>query len=234
MLRIRDLSGGYGGRRPVIADIALDVGEGETVALLGANTAGKTTLIRAIMGQLPVVRGEIAFDGADISRVAAHRRVALGIACVPEGRHVFREMSVIENLLMGAYHRRCDNLESDLADCFALFPRVRERRDQAAGTLSGGEQQMVAICRALMARPKLLVLDEPGHGLAPLMVEEVHAAIRKVNARGIGVLLVEQNVASALKLVSRGYVLESGSIALSGTSQDLQANDEVRRTYLGI
>lgn len=234
MLRIRDLSGGYGGRRPVISGIALDVGEGETVALLGANTAGKTTLIRAIIGQLPVVRGEIAFDGADISRLAAHRRVALGIACVPEGRHVFREMSVIENLLMGAYHRRQDNLDSDLADCFALFPRVQERRDQAAGTLSGGEQQMVAICRALMARPKLLVLDEPSHGLAPLMVEEVHTAIRKVNARGIGVLLVEQNVTSALKLVNRGYVLESGIIALSGTSQDLQANDEVRRTYLGI
>lgn len=233
MLRIRDLSGGYGAR-PVISMIDLDVAEGETVALLGANTAGKTTLIRAIIGMLPFVHGDVSFEGKDISRLPAHRRVASGIACVPEGRHVFREMSVLDNLLMGAYHRRSDDLRSDLTDCFALFPRVRERQSQAAGTLSGGEQQMVAICRALMARPKLLVLDEPSHGLAPLMVEEVHTAIRKVNARGIGVLLVEQNVTGALKLVDRGYVLESGVIALSGTSQELQANDKVRRTYLGI
>lgn len=233
MLRIRDLTGGYG-QRPVISDISLDVAEGETVALLGANTAGKTTLIRAIVGALPVATGEISFDGQDISHLPGHRRVARGIACVPEGRHVFSQMSVIDNLMMGAFYRRSDDLASDLSDCYALFPRVQERRLQAAGTLSGGEQQMVAICRALMAKPKLLVLDEPSHGLAPLMVEEVHTAIRKVNARGIGVLLVEQNVSSALKVVNRGYVLESGVIALSGTSQELQANDEVRRTYLGI
>jgi branched-chain amino acid transport system ATP-binding protein len=233
MLRIRDLSGGYG-PRPVISAVSLDVGEGETVALLGANTAGKTTLIRAIVGALPFVKGEISFDGRDIVRLPGYRRVALGIACVPEGRHVFGQMSVHDNLLMGAYHRRAEDLGSDLADCFALFPRMRERQSQPAGTLSGGEQQMVAICRALMARPKLLVLDEPSHGLAPLMVAEVHAAIHKVNARGIGVLLVEQNVSSALKVVDRGYVLESGVIALSGTSQELQANDTVRRTYLGI
>ncbi len=233
MLRIRDLTGGYG-QRPVISDICLDVAEGETVALLGANTAGKTTLIRAIVGALPVVKGEISFDGRDISRLPGHQRVALGIACVPEGRHVFSQMSVIDNLMMGAYYRRSDNLGPALSDCFALFPRVQERRTQTAGTLSGGEQQMVAICRALMAKPKLLVLDEPSHGLAPLMVEEVHAAIRKINARGIGVLLVEQNVTSALKVVDRGYVLESGVVALSGSSRELQANDEVRRTYLGI
>jgi branched-chain amino acid transport system ATP-binding protein len=233
MLRIRDLTGGYG-QRPVISGICLDVAEGETVALLGANTAGKTTLIRAIVGALPVVTGEISFDGRDIARLPGHQRVALGIACVPEGRHVFGQMSVIDNLMMGAYYRRSDDLRSDLSDCYTLFPRVQERRLQAAGTLSGGEQQMVAICRALMAKPKLLVLDEPSHGLAPLMVEEVHTAIRKVNARGISVLLVEQNVSSALKVVNRGYVLESGIIALSGTSQELQANDEVRRTYLGI
>jgi branched-chain amino acid transport system ATP-binding protein len=153
---------------------------------------------------------------------------------VPEGRHVFGEMTVFENLLMGAYHRRKENLDQDLLDCFKLFPRVEERRTQAAGTLSGGEQQMVAICRALMAKPKLLVLDEPSHGLAPLMVEEVHSAIRKVNARGIGVLLVEQNVSSALKVVNRGYVLESGRIALSGTSSELESNADIRRTYLGI
>lgn len=233
MLRIRDLTGGYG-LRPVVSDICLDVAEGETVALLGANTAGKTSLIRAVVGALPIVKGEISFDGQDISRLPGHQRVARGIACVPEGRHVFSQMSVLDNLMMGAYYRRADDLGSDLSDCYALFPRVEERRSQLAGTLSGGEQQMVAICRALMAKPKLLVLDEPSHGLAPLMVEEVHTAIRKVNARGIGVLLVEQNVSSALKVVNRGYVLESGVIALSGTSQELQANDEVRRTYLGI
>ncbi|MDR3469171.1 MAG: ABC transporter ATP-binding protein [Xanthobacteraceae bacterium] len=233
MLRMRDLSGGYG-PRPVISRISLDIAEGETVALLGANTAGKTTLIRAIVGTLPSVSGVIAFEGRDIVQLPAHRRVALGIACVPEGRHVFGQMSVRDNLMMGAYHRRTEDLGSDLADCFALFPRVRERQAQAAGTLSGGEQQMVAICRALMAGPRLLVLDEPSHGLAPLMVAEVHGAIRKVNARGIGVLLVEQNVSSALKVVDRGYVLESGAIALSGTSRDLQDNDTVRRTYLGI
>ncbi len=233
MLRIRDLTGGYG-LRPVISNICIDVGEGETVALLGANTAGKTTLIRAIVGALPVAKGEISFDGRNIGSLPGHKRAALGIACVPEGRHVFSQMSVMDNLLMGAYHRRFDDIGSDLSGCFELFPRVQERRAQAAGTLSGGEQQMVAICRALMAKPKLLVLDEPSHGLAPLMVEEVHSAIRKVNARGIGVLLVEQNVSSALKVVDRGYVLESGVIALSGTSRELQANDEVRRTYLGI
>ena len=233
MLRIRDLTGGYG-HRIVVSDIHLDIAEGETVALLGANTAGKTTLIRAIVGLLPVVKGDIHFAGQDILKLPSHRRVARGIACVPEGRHVFSRMSVIDNLMMGAYYRRSDDVSSDLADCYALFPRVQERREQAAGTLSGGEQQMVAICRALMAKPKLLLLDEPSHGLAPLMVEEVHAAIRKVNARGISVLLVEQNVSSALKVVDRGYVLESGVIALSGTSGELQANDEVRRTYLGI
>jgi branched-chain amino acid transport system ATP-binding protein len=233
MLRIRDLTGGYG-PRPVISHINLDVAEGETVALLGANTAGKTTLIRAIVGVLPRVSGEIAFEDKAISGLPSQQRVALGIACVPEGRHVFGEMSVLENLMMGAYHRRKDNLEQDLSDCFALFPRVKERRTQAAGTLSGGEQQMVAICRALMAKPKLLVLDEPSHGLAPLMVEEVHNAIREVNARGIGVLLVEQNVSSALKVVNRGYVLESGQVALSGISSELESNADIRRTYLGI
>jgi len=233
MLRIRDLSGGYG-PRPVISNIDLDIADGETVALLGANTAGKTTLIRAIVGILPRCNGEMSFGGQSISGLSSQRRVALGIACVPEGRHVFGEMTVLENLLMGAYHRRKDNLQQDLADCFRLFPRVEERRTQSAGTLSGGEQQMVAICRALMAKPKLLVLDEPSHGLAPLMVEEVHAAIRKVNARGIGVLLVEQNVSSALKVVNRGYVLESGAVALSGTTSELESNADIRRTYLGI
>ena len=232
MLRIEGLSAGYG-PRPVLSDIDLTVNAGETVALLGANTAGKTTMIRAIVGTVPRVSGSIRFEDEDITALPSHRRVGRGIACVPEGRHVFRDMSVIENLVMGAFHRRSDFEEAELQACIDLFPRLGERKHQLAGTLSGGEQQMVSICRALMAKPKLLLLDEPSHGLAPLMVEEVHRAIGKINASGVSVL-VEQNVGSALKIVDRGYVLESGRMALSGTSAELQDNDEVRRTYLGI
>jgi len=233
MLRLRNVSGGYG-QRLVIEGVSIEVGSGETVAILGANTAGKTSLIRAILGLLPKTSGTVEFNGQDISLVPAHRRSQVGLACVPEGRHVFTDMSVMDNLLIGAYHRRSEIADKDIQGCFDLFPRLAERRDQRAGTLSGGEQQMVAIGRALMAKPSLLLLDEPSHGLAPLMVAEVHAAIASVNSRGIGVLLVEQNVASALKVVNRGYVLESGRVALSGTAEELAGNDEVRRTYLGI
>ncbi len=237
MLNLHNVSGGYG-RRTVVNDISIKVERGETVAILGANTAGKTSLIRAILGLLPRCSGRIEFDDADISSVPAHKRVDFGLACVPEGRHVFSEMSVLDNLLLGAYHRRRQLSEqirqSDLEDCFRLFPRLAERQHQKAGTLSGGEQQMVAIGRALMAKPSMLLLDEPSHGLAPLMVAEVHAAIAEVNRKGISVLLVEQNVSSALKIVSRGYVLESGRVAVSGTTSELSSNDEVRRTYLGI
>lgn len=233
MLSTRNLAGGYG-PRPVIQDISIHVDAGETVAILGANTAGKTTLIRAICGLLPKVSGDITLLGQDLQALPSHRRVAAGVACVPEGRHVFPEMSVYDNLLLGAYSRRRQPLEDDIDACFALFPRLAERRAQLAGTLSGGEQQMVAFGRALMARPRLLLLDEPSHGLAPMMVDEVHGAIMKVNAQGIAVLLIEQNVASALKVVGRGYVLESGRIALEGTASELESNDEIRRTYLGI
>ncbi len=233
MLSIRNLTGGYGAR-PIVEDISIDVAAGETVAILGANTAGKTTLIRAICGLLPKVTGTISFRGDDLRRLPSHQRVQAGVACVPEGRHVFPEMSVYDNLLLGAYSRRKQPLEEDIESCFTLFPRLKERRHQAAGTLSGGEQQMVALSRALMARPKLLLLDEPSHGLAPMMVDEVHGAITKVNAQGIAVLLIEQNVASALKIVCRAYVLESGRIAMAGTAAELEANDDIRRTYLGI
>ncbi|WP_017522907.1 ABC transporter ATP-binding protein [Pusillimonas noertemannii] len=233
MLSITDLTGGYG-PRPVLHGVSLKVAEGETVAILGANTAGKTSIIKAICGLLPKVAGRIELNGRDLARVPAHRRVGLGMACVPEGRHVFPEMTVYENLLLGAYHRRKAALESSLQRCFHLFPRLAERRGQAAGTLSGGEQQMVAVGRALMADPKLLLLDEPSHGLAPMMVDEVHQAIVKVNQEGIAVLLIEQNVASALKVVSRAYVLEGGRIAMEGTARQLETNDEIRRTYLGI
>jgi len=233
MLSIRNLTGGYG-PRPVLEDVSIEVKTGETVAILGANTAGKTSLIRAICGQLPKVRGDIEFGGLNLRELPAHRRVRAGIACVPEGRHVFSEMSVYDNLLLGAYSRRKHDLGEDIDACFTLFPRLAERRTQMAGTLSGGEQQMVAFCRALMAKPSLLLLDEPSHGLAPKMVDEVHGAIMKVNARGISVLLIEQNVASALRVVSRAYVLESGRIAMQGTASELESNDEIRRAYLGI
>lgn len=233
MLSITKLSGGYGAR-DILHDVTLNVAEGETVAILGANTAGKSSIIKAICGLLPNVRGSIKFGGEDLSGYPAHRRVGLGMACVPEGRHVFPEMTVYENLLMGAYHRRKSSLDAGVQRCFDLFPRLAERRAQHAGTLSGGEQQMVALGRALMADPKLLLLDEPSHGLAPMMVDEVHQSIQKVNQEGIAVLLIEQNVASALKVVTRAYVLESGRIAMEGSAEQLSANDEIRRTYLGI
>lgn len=233
MLSTRDLGGSYGGR-PILAGIDIEIGVGDTVAVLGANTAGKTTLIRALAGLLPQVSGTILFGGRDVTRVPAHERAALGIALVPEGRHVFPQMTIEDNLLVGAYHRRDQDLSADIEGCFEMFPRLRERRGQRAGTLSGGEQQMVALGRALMAKPRLLLLDEPSHGLAPLMVEEVHRAIARVTATGISVLLVEQNVFGALKLVRHAYVLEAGRIALSGTSGELAGNDEIRRAYLGI
>ncbi|MCA1326064.1 ABC transporter ATP-binding protein [Herbaspirillum sp. alder98] len=233
MLRLHNITGGYG-RRTVLDDISLQVNAGETVAILGANTAGKTSLMRAILGLLPRCSGRIEFDSNDISAVPAHRRVERGLACVPEGRHVFADMTVQDNLLLGGYHRRRQIGQRDIEDCFRLFPRLQERQLQKAGTLSGGEQQMVAIGRALMSRPAMLLLDEPSHGLAPLMVAEVHAAISAVNRRGISVLLVEQNVAAALKIVSRGYVLEGGRIAVAGTTAELAGNDDIRRTYLGI
>lgn len=232
MLSTRNLGGGYGGR-PILSAIEIEIGTGDTVAVLGANTAGKTTLIRALAGLLPQVSGSVLFEGRDITRVPAHERAALGIALVPEGRHVFPEMTVEDNLLIGAYHRRRENVAPDIEACFEMFPRLR-RRAQRAGTLSGGEQQMVALGRALMSKPRVLLLDEPSHGLAPLMVEEVHRAIARVTATGISVLLVEQNVAGALKLVRHAYVLEAGHIALSGTAEKLAGNDEIRRAYLGI
>ena len=233
MFETRELAGGYGGRL-VISSISIRAGDGETVAVLGANTAGKTTLMRAIMGLLPDIRGEVLFAGEDLGGLAAHRRIAKGIALVPEGRHVFPRMSVEENLLMGAYHRRREVATSELETCFTLFPRLRERRGQAAATLSGGEQQMVSFGRALMAKPRLLLLDEPSHGLAPLLVAEVHEAIARINALGMTVLLVEQAVASALRLASRAYVMEGGKIVLSGSPADLETNDAIRQTYLGL
>ncbi|GGB28956.1 ABC transporter ATP-binding protein [Allosediminivita pacifica] len=233
MIELENVTGGYG-HRTIIEGIDLLVAEGETVAILGVNTAGKTTLIRAISGALPHQKGHIRFEGRDISDDPPHARVSSGLACVPEGRHIFPQMSVVENLMVGAYHRRSSALDEDLEAAFTLFPRLKERRRQMAGTLSGGEQQMVSFCRAMMARPKLLLMDEPSHGLAPMMVEEVHSAINDVNSRGIAVLLVEQNVSSALRVASRGYVLDHGRITLEGTAGELADDPFVKKTYLGI
>ena len=233
LLEVSDLKVSYG-KALAIESVSIRVEKGELVGVLGPNGAGKTTLLKAISRSI-ASSGTLEFKGQSLHGVEPYNVVARGICHCPEGRKLFSELSALKNLQLGAYLRsNRAEIDADLERVFKLFPVLRERQWQQSSTLSGGEQQMVAICRALMARPKLLVLDEPSHGLAPLMVEEVHMAIRKVNARGIGVLLVEQNVSSALKVVDRGYVLESGVVALSGTSAELGSNAEIRKTYLGI
>jgi branched-chain amino acid transport system ATP-binding protein len=233
ILKIRDLHVGYGGIRAV-KGIRLDIAPGELVALIGSNGAGKTTTLKTLAGLLSASSGDIHYDGKDLRSIAAHQRVALGIALVPEGRGIFARLSVTENLLMGAYCRN-DNREiaADLARMFELFPRLHERKEQLAGTLSGGEQQMVAMARALMSRPRLLMLDEPSMGLAPLMVKKIFQTISEISAQGMSILLVEQNAKLALQVASRGYVMESGTITLAGTSEELLGSDAVQRAYLG-
>jgi branched-chain amino acid transport system ATP-binding protein len=234
LLEIRGLSAGYG-EAEVLHGIDLSVREGEFVCIIGANTAGKSTILRAISRLVPRVSGTLQFGAFDLTTRAPHAIPGLGIAHVPEGRQIFPDMTVEENLMLGAFTARsADDLPARMAEVFKLFPRLRERRGQAAGTLSGGEQQMVAVGRALMLRPKLLLLDEPSHGLAPRVVEEMHAAFLNIHSRGTSILLVEQNVGLALDVASRGYVLESGRIALEGTSRELSANPAVRAAYLGI
>jgi branched-chain amino acid transport system ATP-binding protein len=221
----------YGGIR-ALRGVSLTVERGEVVALLGANGAGKTTTLRTVSGLLRPVGGAIRFDGADITGRPAHDIVRLGISHVPEGRRIFPQMSVLENLRMGAYQRR-GSLTADVAQVFELFPVLEERRKQNGGTLSGGEQQMLAIGRALMSRPRLLLLDEPSMGLAPLVVAKIFAIIRDIRASGTTVLLVEQNAAQALELADRGYVLEVGSVVMSDTAGALLRDDRVRAAYLG-
>jgi len=234
MLEIVDLVVGYGEVR-VLEGCTLNVKRGEVVALLGANGAGKTTLMRAISRLVDPSAGSIVFDGRDVTRASAPSVVEAGIAQVPEGRKLWPDMSVEENLLLGAYAARArPRLRETLEEVYALFPRVRERRRQMAGTLSGGEQQMVAIGRGLMSRPSLLMLDEPSLGLAPKIVAEVFAAVAAISAVGTTVLLVEQNVAGALALATRGYILETGRIATEGTRAELLASDTVKKAYLGL
>ncbi len=218
-----------------VSDISLVMDAGDVIAIIGANGAGKTTTLRAVTGLAPVASGEIWFDGHRIDRLRPDRIVGLGISMVPEGRHVFPFMSVGDNLLMGAFARRDRRaIEQDVERVFARFPRLKERRRQQAGTLSGGEQQMLAIGRALMARPKLLLMDEPSLGLAPNLVREIARAILAINREEkVAVVLVEQNSRMALKVSTRAYVLETGQVALEGRSADLLNNEQVRRLYLG-
>ena len=218
-----------------LRDVSLALERGEIVALIGANGAGKTTMLRAITGLIKPVRGEICFDGYRLDTRRPEQIVALGVSMVPEGRHVYPYMNVKDNLFMGAYLRRdAPGIRADLERVFTRFPRLRERMRQLAGSLSGGEQQMLAIGRALMARPRLLLLDEPSLGLAPMLVREIAGAIATINREDrVSVILVEQNSRLALRIASRGYVLETGSIALEGRSVDLLGDDHVRKLYLG-
>jgi len=233
MLTLKSVQAGYGSL-PVLKGISLHVRPGEVVTLIGGNGAGKTTALSAISGLLPVRKGVIEFAGQDLSRWPAERIVTLGLALVPEGRRVFRTLSVTANLELGAYHRRDKKgVRRDLEELRERFPILKERARQAAGTLSGGEQQILAIGRALMARPRLLMLDEPSMGLAPQMVTRVYDILRDLKQAGTTILLVEQNARAALKVADRGYVLETGRIILDGTAQELQEDPEVQRAYLG-
>ncbi len=233
LLEIEGLTSHYG-RIQALKGIDLEIAEGELVALVGTNGAGKTTLLRAISGVQPVSGGAIRFAGADITRLDPSRRVRLGIAQVPEGRQVFGPLPVEDNLRLGAYTRGASKASEDLDSIYAMFPALKERRDRPAGTLSGGEQQMLAIGRALMARPRLLLLDEPSMGLAPLLVEQIFATIRDLKESGTTIFLVEQNAQGALTIADRGYVIETGTIVLSDRGQALLANDRVRQAYLGL
>lgn len=231
-LDIRDLRVAYG-RAVVLDGVTLRVEEGETVAVLGPNGAGKTTLLRAISRAASAL-GSITFLGHELLRVPPHEVARLGIAHCPERRRLFPELSVLKNLLLGAYARGTRNPEEDLERVYSLFPLLRDRRRQVAATLSGGEQQMVAVGRALMARPRLLMLDEPSIGLAPLVKEAIRRSLHAIRLTGISVLLVEQDAAFALSLAARGYVLESGRVTLHGPSEELRGNLRVREAYLGI
>jgi branched-chain amino acid transport system ATP-binding protein len=224
----------YYGRIEAVKGISLTVGEGEIVTLIGANGAGKSTTLRSIQGITRPRRGSIRFEGREIRDTAPHAVVKMGISQSPEGRRLFPRMSVRENLEMGAFQRRDrPAIEQDIQHVYELFPRLQERRNQKAGTLSGGEQQMCAIGRALMARPRLLLLDEPSLGLAPILVEKIFEIIQEINREGTAILLVEQNALMALQIASRGYVLETGHIALSDTAEALARNERVRKAYLG-
>lgn len=233
MLEVKDLQVYYG-VICALKGISFEVNEGEIVSLIGANGAGKTTMMQSVVGIIPKKGGSVIFDGKDITKMPCHKIVQQGMTQVPEGRRIFQELSVYENLMMGAYTvRNSQQFKEDLESVFARFPRLAERRNQIAGTLSGGEQQMLAMSRALMIRPKLLMLDEPSMGLAPILVDQIFEIIKELNKQGTTILLVEQNANKALEISDRAYVLETGSITLSGTGAELASSDEVRKAYLG-
>ncbi len=233
MLAVSNLTSRYG-RIEVLHGISLEVRTGEVVTLVGSNGAGKSTLLRAISGVQPVSSGSIMFDEQAIGKWRPHVRVAKGIAQVPEGRQIFTPLTVDENLRLGGITRRDDGVSADLAEMYAMFPALGEFRNKTAGTLSGGQQQMLAIGRALMARPKLLLLDEPSMGLAPVLVEQIFTTIGMLKARGLTILLVEQNANAALAIADRGYVIETGRIVTTGTGKELLSDERVRNAYLGL
>ena len=233
MLEVRALRAGYGGV-DVLRGLDMNVGTGEIVAVLGANGAGKTTLNKVLSGVLRASSGEIRFDGHRIDSVSEQKIVAAGLIHVPEGRKIFPNLSVRENLELGSYRRGRPRRRANLERVFATFPRLRERIAQPAGTLSGGEQQMLAIGRGMMAEPRLLILDEPSLGLSPLLVEEMFALIARLNADGVPILLVEQNVVQSLDLAARAYILENGVYAIAGSAAEIRDNPDLKRAYLGM
>ena len=233
MLEIKDLEVYYG-MIQAIKGVSFDVNEGEVIALIGANGAGKTTILHTITGLLSPKKGSVIFEGQDITKIPAHKIVSLGMAHVPEGRRVFAQMSVYQNLKMGAYTRSSkEEIEASLETVYKRFPRLEERKNQIAGTLSGGAQQMLAMVRALMSKPKIILMDEPSMGLSPILVNEIFDIIQSVSAMGTTVLLVEQNAKKALSIADRAYVLETGKIVTSGVAKELMNDDTIKKAYLG-
>lgn len=233
MLEIKDLEVCYGVIR-AIKGVSFEVNQGEVIALIGANGAGKTTILHTITGLIPAEKGSILFDGKELTKTPAHKIVSMGMAHVPEGRRVFAQLSVLENLKLGAYTRKNKaEIEESLQMVYDRFPRLEERKNQVAGTLSGGEQQMLAMGRALMSKPRIILMDEPSMGLSPLLVSELFDIIKVISEGGTTVLLVEQNAKKALSIADRAYVLETGNITLSGKASDLMNDDSVKKAYLG-
>ncbi|HSG13519.1 MAG TPA: ABC transporter ATP-binding protein [Gaiellaceae bacterium] len=232
LLRLEGINTYYG-QMHILQDVNLEVGAGELVCLLGGNASGKSTTLKTILGLVPPRSGSVLLDGKDVTRLATARRIMLGLAIVPENRRLFGPMTVLENLEMGAYLRPRADLREDLERVYTLFPLLHERRGQLAGTLSGGEQQMVAMGRALMARPKMLLMDEPSMGLAPILVERSFEIIQQVHEAGVAMLIVEQNANVSLSIADRGYVLSTGRVVLEGKAADLREHEELRKAYLG-
>jgi branched-chain amino acid transport system ATP-binding protein len=232
LLEVSEIHAHYGSIQ-ALRGVSLEVEQGEVVTMIGSNGAGKSTTLRSVSGLTPASAGKVTFAGEEITRMPAHEIVSRGIALSPEGRHCFPRMSVRENLDLGAFRRRGPAIAEDLERVYELFPRLKERERQKAGTMSGGEQQMLAIGRALMASPKLLMLDEPSMGLAPILVQRIYETIQRINRQGVTILLVEQNANYALDIAGRGYVLETGRVALKGASSELRDDPDVQRAYLG-